>query len=45
MNIQIIYSMLSRVLAASGAALLLPLLLSLYEQGPMTMDVQLQPKR
>ena len=35
MNIQIIYSMLSRVLAASGAALLLPLLLSLYERGPI----------
>ena len=27
--------MLSRVLAASGAALLLPLLLSLYERGPI----------
>lgn len=35
MNIQIIYSMLSRILAASGAALLLPLLLSLYERGPI----------
>ena len=35
MNIKIIYSMLSRVLAASGAALLLPLLLSLYERGPI----------